>query len=79
MIGHHLSTGILGYLCLHPFVHGYIVFFGGVIEITNIPLTFMDIFKGFKSLQNVCRISAFELMVQDILPLFACMFYWLVL
>lgn len=52
MIAHHAVTWTLGVLNLHPFVHYHIIFFGGVIELSNIPLTIMDVFKLFPRLQE---------------------------
>jgi hypothetical protein len=45
MIGHHFATGMLGYFGLHPYLHYYGLFFFGFAEMTNIPLTFVDVFK----------------------------------
>jgi len=62
MIVHHVCTLTLGFINLNPFVHYHIIFFGGVIELSNIPLSVMDIFKSFPELQdiapalnNICR------------------------
>jgi hypothetical protein len=64
MIGHHVGACILPYICLHPFTQYYTLFFLGFIEITNIPLTFVDIFKYFPELKarhslfnEICRYS----------------------
>jgi TLC domain len=48
MIGHHGVTGTLAYFGLHPYLHFYGLFFFGIAELTNIPLTIMDVFKYFK-------------------------------
>lgn len=50
MIGHHLVTASLAYFGLHPYLHGGAMFFFGVAELTNIPLTVYDVFKYFKTI-----------------------------
>jgi len=45
MIGHHLVTGGLAYLGLNPYLHYRALFFFGIAEFTNIPLTFYDVAK----------------------------------
>ena len=50
MIGHHFFTGSLGYLGLYPYLHYKGLFFFGVGECTNIPLTIYDVFKRFPDL-----------------------------
>ena len=50
-ITHHVVTGVLGFLNLHPYIHYQIIYFGGVIEFSNIPLTVFDTFKHFPKLQ----------------------------
>ena len=45
MIGHHIVTGTLGLMGLHPFLHYRGLFFFGVAEVTNVPLTILDMFK----------------------------------
>jgi hypothetical protein len=64
MIGHHLATFSLAYFGLNPYVHYYALFFFGFAEITNIPLTMVDIFKyfpdlkeKFPTLNELCRVS----------------------
>ena len=52
MIGHHLVTGSLAYFGLHPYLHGRAMFFFGFAEFTNVPLTFVDIFKYFPELKE---------------------------
>lgn len=52
MIGHHLVTGSLAYFGLHPYLHAEGLFFFGFAEITNVPLTFVDIFKYFPALKE---------------------------
>jgi hypothetical protein len=49
MIGHHLVTATLGYLGFHPYLHGAGLFFFGIAELSNVPLTIYDIFKYFKA------------------------------
>ena len=51
MIGHHLITGSLAFIGLHPYLHWYGLFFFGFAEITNVPLTLVDIFKYFPDLK----------------------------
>lgn len=46
MIGHHIVTAALAYTAT-IFAHYYSCFFFGVTEITNIPLTLMDVFDHF--------------------------------
>ena len=50
MIGHHLVTGSLAYFGLAPYLHYYGLFFFGVAELTNVPLTIVDVFKYFPDL-----------------------------
>lgn len=45
MIIHHLLVTILAYMGCAPYIHLEAVFFFGVAELTNIPLTMIDIFK----------------------------------
>ena len=49
MIVHHVLTGSLGYFGLYPYLHFQGLFFFGVTEVTNIPLTAVDFFKQFKN------------------------------
>eukprot|EP00049_Salpingoeca_infusionum_P006895 m.112553 g.112553 ORF g.112553 m.112553 type:complete len:282 (-) comp13482_c0_seq1:445-1290(-) len=51
MLVHHVLTGTLALLGSYAYCHGYCSFFFGLIEITNVPLTLIDIFKFFPSLQ----------------------------
>lgn len=50
MLAHHLITASLGYfgLCKSGYLHGNGVFFFGIAELTNIPLTMYDCFKYMK-------------------------------
>jgi hypothetical protein len=64
MIGHHLATFSLAYFGLNPYVHYYGLFFFGFAELTNVPLTMVDIFKYFPDLKEkmpivneICRVS----------------------
>ena len=52
MMGHHAVTMLLGFLNLHPYIHYQIIYFGGVIELSNIPLTVYDMFKHFPKLEK---------------------------
>ena len=47
MIGHHVVTSLLAYVCMHPALHYYSCFFFGLAETTNIPLSIIDTFKYF--------------------------------
>ncbi len=47
MLGHHVVTLILAHVGLRPYLHYYAIFFFGIAEFTNVPLTFVDIFKYF--------------------------------
>ena len=48
MMGHHTFTALLGYFGLNPYLHGAGLFFFGVAELSNVPLTVYDIFKYTK-------------------------------
>ena len=50
-IGHHTTTGALAFFGKNPYVHYYGLFFFGIAELTNIPLTFVDVFKYFPKLK----------------------------
>jgi hypothetical protein len=50
MVGHHLITGSLAYFGLYPYIHFKALFFFGVAEFTNVPLTVVDTFKYFPDL-----------------------------
>lgn len=50
MIGHHIVTGSLAYLGLHPYLHLRGLYFLGIAEVTNIPLTVYDVCKKFDRL-----------------------------
>ena len=52
MIGHHAVTGTLAYFGLHPYLHFYGLFYFGVAELTNIPLTIVDIFKYYPDMKK---------------------------
>ena len=49
MIAHHTIVTFVSPCLLYPYAQYFVVFFYGMIELTNIPLTFMDIFKYFKA------------------------------
>ena len=64
MIMHHLITGSLGYFGLYPYLHFNGLFYFGIAELTNVPLTIVDIFKYFPDLakrfswlNELCRYS----------------------
>ena len=48
MVVHHVLTGSLAYFGLYPYLQFECLFFFGITEFTNIPLTFVDFFKQFK-------------------------------
>jgi hypothetical protein len=49
---HHIMTFFCSYHCIFPnFAHNYCLFFCGVCELTNLPLTFVDAFKHFPELR----------------------------
>ena len=50
MIAHHIVTGSLAYLGLHPYLHLRGLFFLGIAEVTNIPLTLFDVCKKFETI-----------------------------
>lgn len=52
MIAHHFATVMLGYFGLFPYVHYYGLYFFGVAELSNIPLTLVDMFKYFPDLRR---------------------------
>jgi hypothetical protein len=52
MIMHHFVTGTLAYFCLAPYGHYWAPFFFGMVEITNIFLTGMEIFDFFPDYQK---------------------------
>ena len=43
MIAHHIATGLTAWLSLQGHCMYYAIYFAGVVELTNIPLTFMDL------------------------------------
>lgn len=47
-LGHHSVTAILSYFAIFPFVPYYVLFFIGVAEMTNIPLSVFDALKFMK-------------------------------
>ena len=52
MIGHHVVTCALAYVCLYPCMHYYSCFYFGVAELTNIPLTLIDTCKYFPKIRD---------------------------
>ena len=48
MIIHHGLSFIFAICLLEPFAHSFCIFYFGIVELTNIPLTVMDVFKYFK-------------------------------
>lgn len=63
MIMHHIVTASLAYGCTYPFGAYYTIFFFGVAESTNIPLTSLDIMeklhwdKNYNSAYKLCQLS----------------------
>ena len=47
-LGHHITTAILSYSIPKPFVNYYALFFIGIAETSNFPLSIMDIIKGLQ-------------------------------
>lgn len=45
MIVHHSLVVVLAYMGMRPYVHAAAMFFFGMAELTNVPLTVIDIFK----------------------------------
>ena len=43
MIAHHVATGLTAWLSLQGHCMYYAIYFAGAVELTNIPLTFMDL------------------------------------
>ena len=50
---HHATTGLLAYFVLYPYAHYYAVFFVGIAEITNVPLTVVDACRAFPELRSM--------------------------
>lgn len=50
LLAHHIVTGTLMYICLHPFGHSRVGVFFGLTEISTLPLNMLDTFKSFKPL-----------------------------
>jgi len=54
MIAHHFAALLLSVLGLeYVYLHYYAPFFFGLVELSSIPLSVMDLFKDFKPLQKV--------------------------
>ena len=47
-LGHHITTAILSYSIPRPFVNYHALFFIGIAETSNFPLSLMDIMKGLE-------------------------------
>ena len=43
-MGHHVGLAVMAVLCMRPYVQYYVPFFLGVVEISSIPLQFVDLF-----------------------------------
>mmetsp|Transcript_19459 Transcript_19459/g.36264 ORF Transcript_19459/g.36264 Transcript_19459/m.36264 type:complete len:276 (+) Transcript_19459:36-863(+) len=62
MILHHIVTASLAYGCTYPYGAYYTIFFFGVAESTNIPLTILDIIeklkleKKYAAIFKVCQV-----------------------
>lgn len=52
MVVHHSLVVILAYMGMHPYVHAAAMFFFGVAEVTNVPLTVIDVFKYLPALKQ---------------------------
>ena len=52
MIVHHILTGMLAFSATHPFACYYALFFFGLAESTQLPLTVLDIFDHFPSIRK---------------------------
>lgn len=54
LIVHHLVTALLGYLALYPvaFAHYYDIYFAGVAEVSNVPLSLLEVFKLLPQLSD---------------------------
>ena len=55
-MGHHVVTSVLALLALRPYCAYYAPFFAGVIEISSVPLVFVDLFHP-KHLQALAEAS----------------------
>jgi hypothetical protein len=56
MVGHHFFSALVAYFGLFPFGHFAALYYLGVAEATNIPLTVVDVFKYFKDLAAKYRL-----------------------
>ena len=75
-IGHHAMTALLSYFTLAPFVHYYALFFIGIAEATNFPLTFVDATKAFKSLRGAFPCANQFFRIAFALSFFAVRMIW---
>jgi hypothetical protein len=64
MVAHHSVTALLAYFALNPYLQYYALFYFGLFELSNIPLTFVDFFDRFQyfaekypRLNEFCRVS----------------------
>jgi hypothetical protein len=52
MLGHHAFTFMLAYLCvMGPYGHYYIAFFFGLVEVSNLPLTAIEVLGYFPAVK----------------------------
>ena len=56
-VGHHLVTGTLAYLAMHPFLHYYGYFFFGLAAVSSVPLAAIEVFNltGLSGMQELCQ------------------------
>jgi len=77
-VGHHTIVLLLSYLCYYH--QAYLFFspcFMGVAEISSLPLSFVDLFKHFKSLRDHFPIANEVVRVGFAVTFLACRgFYW---
>lgn len=86
MIGHHIVSASVAYFGLHPFGHRSALFYFGIAEFTNIPLTIVDVFKYFPELAKQFRLVneasryifalSFVVLRLIIWPIGAVSFWW---
>lgn len=50
MVGHHAVTTALAYFAMHPYLQYYAIFYFGLFELSNVPLTIVEFFDRFKFL-----------------------------
>lgn len=86
MLGHHAVTAALAYFGLAPYLHYMGLFYFGIAELTNVPLTVVDIFKYFPDLakqypilNDLCRYSfalSFIILRLIVWPIFSYTYFW---